>query len=253
MGGSYMVYRGIKMWEEYDSTLELMKEHRYSELKLLSLDVENLQRALGEADTRNAPEAHMTIQRFATTLQWARRREEAAAAGEEQARNLFDRASELQERYKTLHVLALVNRGIIFVILAVPGSLSIWFIESTIEKNQIDMDDNLGSSNGQLLALLVAVLTAVNFVWEVCKSKLEERKARKDTRKMVDKILDDAGSLQLHAGRQKEIWKDIADKASSAWRRCLSTVAPTEARRGRSVLGFKFSTWPRARGGDSEV
>ncbi|KAF5722178.1 hypothetical protein FMUND_3100 [Fusarium mundagurra] len=162
--GSYMVYRGIKMWKEYALTLESMKERRYSGIKLLRLDVGNFKRALDGGKTRAVPETQMAYQQLATAIQWARRQEEAAAEDEKQARNLVERASKLMEQYWEQNFLLLVVRGVLFVGLAVSGSLSIWFIEKTIDKNHIDMDDDLGSSNGQLLALLVAVLTAANFL-----------------------------------------------------------------------------------------
>ncbi|KAF5634669.1 hypothetical protein F52700_5862 [Fusarium sp. NRRL 52700] len=193
--GSYMIYRGIKMRKTYALTLELMKERKYSGIKLLRLDVANLKQALDDGETVTAPEAQTALQNLATAIQWAQKREEAAVTGEEQAMKLVKRASDLQEQYWVQRIIPRAIRGVMFVVLVGSGSLSIWFIEATIDKNYIDMDDDLGSSNGQLLALLVAVLTTVNFLWEVFKLKFEERKARKEADETVDHICDAARSL----------------------------------------------------------
>ncbi|CAM1504952.1 Fc.00g025430.m01.CDS01 [Cosmosporella sp. VM-42] len=249
--GIFVVYRGVKMRKTYALTLELMKERRYSGIKLLRLDVGNLKRALDEAQPATITETQIAYQQLAKAIQWARRQEEEAAAGEEQAKNLVKRASKLQVQYWAQHVLLWVFQGVFFVALAFSGSLSIWFIEKTIEKNQIDMDDDFGSSSGQLLALLVALLTTVNFLWEVFKSKWEERGLRKEAEEIVDDICKASSSLHLQAARQGAVWRSIADQWSGAWQYYSSVGPPSSASvakelsSGISTLGSFFRSQPK--------
>ncbi|KAK0702734.1 hypothetical protein B0H67DRAFT_650111 [Lasiosphaeris hirsuta] len=56
------------------------------------------------------------------------------------------------------------------VLAAGVGVTTIFFIERTLQLNDVELDDSLTTSTGQLLSLLVAVFTTVSFMWDVWKS-----------------------------------------------------------------------------------
>ncbi|RKL10764.1 hypothetical protein BFJ70_g16487 [Fusarium oxysporum] len=201
ISGFYMVFNGLKMQRTYALTLYMMKERRYSVIKLLGLDVANLKRALNYQETVTRTETQIrersnAIQQLAKAIQWARNQEEEIAT-EVQAQHIVNEASELQDHYRETNILVKLGSGFVFIFMAISGGLTIWFLEKTIKKNHIDMDNDISSSSGQLLALLVAILTTMTFLWEVVKSRFEERKIRKNAEEKAANIYNAASSLYL--------------------------------------------------------
>jgi hypothetical protein len=244
--GLYLMFHGAMMQRTYTMTLNLMKERKYSDIRLLR-SVENLKRALsdegpGTETEELTRERSGASQHLARAIQWAGGNEEATP--DEGHQLLVRKASALQDKYRRHKITVAIVRVSNFVTSAVFGGLTIWFIERTIEKNHIDMDDEVGSSSGQLLALLVAILTTANFLWEVCKFEVEKREAREEVDEITDHIYQVGSTLRHQDGEQEAFWRTIADNRSSFWQDAAPIVPPvlcpadTQPGRGGNMLGF---------------
>lgn len=243
--GLYLMFHGAMMQRTYTMTLNQMRERKYSDIKLLR-SVENLKRALSDEGSGTETEAQTrersgASQHLARAIQRAGGKEEVPPNEGHQL--LVLRASVLQDKYRRHEITVAVVRGSNFVTSAVFGGLMIWFIERTIEKNHIDMDDEVGSSSGQLLALLVAILTTANFLWEVCKFEVEKREARKEADEIADHIYQTGSTRCCQDGEKKAFWRTIADNRSSFWQDAAPilppVLRPTDMQPGRrgSMLG----------------
>lgn len=81
------------------------------------------------------------------------------------------------------------------IIFAAAGALSIYFIERTLQLNDVELEDDLITSSGQMLSLLVAVFTTFGFGWEALRNKREAARRRKELDGALWRALDSIGSL----------------------------------------------------------
>ena len=93
---------------------------------------------------------------------------------------------------------------------AICGALPIYFIERTLQINDIQVGEGLNavSSSGQLINLLVASFSIVGFIWEAIKSKLDARDRRGELNDAHRNILITAYQLipvaeaKINAGKE---------------------------------------------------
>lgn len=285
--GSRMITRGVKKWEMYELTLRLMKERRNAGIKLWRLDLRKIKDSLRETHPDNLVSGNVQgatggttlrrtegIHRLEELVQLAESQEQRAAMTESQARDLMKRVSDRVDGQQRGRKRSRILRVSIFLAYSVSGALAIWFIERTITENHIDMDDDLGSSSGQLLALLVALLTTSSFVWELFKSWRERRKAIAEAEEIANYITIAALDVHVQATRQKAALKRLKESFSREREYLWSllpqsflrpsapapstapTTQPTPTMswsRFGSPFSSLFSSPRRGRGGDSAV
>ncbi|KAM7219252.1 hypothetical protein V8F06_005421 [Rhypophila decipiens] len=68
------------------------------------------------------------------------------------------------------------------------GALPIYFIERTLQLNNVDLGSDLSDNSGQMLALLVAIFSSVAFVWQVSDNYLDGKKRRDELKEILRKI-----------------------------------------------------------------
>ncbi len=94
---------------------------------------------------------------------------------------------------------------------AICGALPIYFIERTLQINDIQVGEGLNavSSSGQLINLLVASFSILGFIWEAIKSKLDASNRRSELKKAHRNILFTAYQLipvaetKINEGKKK--------------------------------------------------
>ncbi|CCT76252.1 uncharacterized protein FFB20_11934 [Fusarium fujikuroi] len=188
--GSYMVTRGIMKQRMYARTLEMMREQKNNQIGALWSDLDNIKDSLDNGQqvpgvVSEGANTSEPIQPISDTNQQTTGSRKNNATEEDEKQEVIKRVSEVQNRYCSRNRIARLTS---FVVIAFSGIISIWNVEMTIQKNQINMDDNLSSSTGQLLAFIIAILTIGNFIWEVVKLGYEEKRVRKEVNKIQEKV-----------------------------------------------------------------
>lgn len=118
-----------------------------------------------------------------------------ALEGAEKMRELKKEIQESIAKRKENRRIMWAVRIVHTIIFAAAGALSIYFIERTLQLNDVDLEDDLITSSGQMLSLLVAVFTTFGFGWEALRNKREAARRRKELDGALWRALDSIGSL----------------------------------------------------------
>jgi len=123
----------------------------------------------------------------------------------QQAEIIIDLAHNEIDEYKTKQAVFVRLRRGSFVAFAFGGAIPIWFLEETLTLNDIDLSDNIGSSAGPMLALVVAVLTTIEFLFGVLEKLLKDQEQNQELRALEWKVNSSAIEVQLSA-KQAARW-----------------------------------------------
>ncbi|KLO86853.1 Uncharacterized protein Y057_4038 [Fusarium fujikuroi] len=145
--GSYMVTRGIMKQRMYARTLEMMREQKNNQIGALWSDLDNIKDSLDNGQqvpgvVSEGANTSEPIQPISDTNQQTTGSRKNNATEEDEKQEVIKRVSEVQNRYCSRNRIARLTS---FVVIAFSGIISIWNVEMTIQKNQINMDDNLSS------------------------------------------------------------------------------------------------------------
>jgi predicted transporter len=215
--GMYIVLWGLVSWRIREKALVRLNSRRHRTLQILDLLDEELAAAKEIQESPSSPtegvqspgQIEALRVQLAMHIQEARGRREEAEAIAQHAESIIDLAQDEIESYKTKRKILFWGRWGSFVGFLFLGALSIWFLEETLKLNDIDLSNDIGSSAGQMLALIVAVLSTVGFLFEVLKKVLKDREQNEDLRALEYKVNSNAIEVQHSAKQAAKRWSDL--------------------------------------------
>lgn len=159
----------------------------------------------------------------------------------------------LERKRKLNKITRWAIRGTVFVLYGFSGASTIYFVEKTIQVNDIAMNDSVASSTGQLLALLVAVFTTVTVVWEAAKNYWWEKRLK--NRKWKAAFADALYSAWDRQGRARDKIARALDRLGAVRFSGAPVQTSQQARQGFGRLitpRFQVHFW-KERQADEEI
>jgi hypothetical protein len=254
MDGIYFVYWGLISWRFREVALERLNSRRHRTLRVLDLQLEAAKKLQQNPSSQTkeglSPEQIISLRiQLAMDIQQtrgksveteARGRRAEADAKAQQAEVIIKKAHDEIEDFKAKRMISRCFRAVSFVSFALGGGISIWFLEETLTLNDIDLNDDIGSSAGQMLALVIATLSTIGFLFEVLKKRLKNRELDEKLRALEDKIDSTVDEIQRGTQQVAKWWSDFEQ-----WSKSKGIQGRQElASGGSGQHGRRRNVWP---------
>lgn len=228
--GLFNVVLGVGLWKDREVALEHLNNRKDQSLRLYKMLTEEAEReAIKQQRAHDgakllAPKHQDQEDHENTLLERARNiqttlEQTEAISTTRKANEIITKAEAWATKHKKQNKRFWLIRGWLCITIATSGGASIAFLEKTLLLNHIEVDDSISTSTGQLLALLVAILTTSGFLYEVYKAEIKRLERNQEDKAALARVHAAAATLRRTAEQHQLFRNEEARRAEARRRR----------------------------------